>query len=202
MLATLCLLVAPSVPDTIQGAGPEVPRAQAQSKLPYTFVDFSYISMDADGWSDDPTGGAIEGSLGIDESWFVIAGIQHTSGDVGAADIDVDVLSAGVGYHHPLGPLADLVAGLSLLRMELSSNAFGGGDSSNGLALDIGVRALPAPQFEVAGGLSFVDFDDFDSETILGVSGVYYPSPNFGVFLGLSTSSDADMATIGIRFVP
>jgi len=203
MLATLCLLTATCVPDTTQSAGPAAPGAQAPSKLPYTYVDLSYISQDADGFEDDPTGGAIEGSFGFNENWFATAGFTHTSGQTGGVDLDLDVLALGIGYHYPLSPMADVVAGLSFLRAEVNADPFGADDSTNGYSLDIGVRAMPAPQFELAGGLSFVDFDDFfDSQTILGVNGVYYPSPNFGVFLGLSTSDDVDQASIGIRFVP
>jgi hypothetical protein len=202
MLAALCLLTAFSVSDSPQVEGAARTAQQAQSKLPYTYVDLSYISVNADGWDDDPTGGSIAGSYGFNENWFISAGFGHATGHALGVDIDQDVFSLGVGYHYPMSPMADLVAGLSFLRLEVSSDALGASDSTNGHEIDVGVRAMLAPQFELAGGVSFVDYEDLDSDTVLGVQGVYYPSTNVGLFIGLSTSSDADGFSVGVRFAP
>jgi hypothetical protein len=127
----------------------------------------------------------------------VVAGVSFLSGDVGPANVDVDTLELGIGYHQPLATQTDLVLGGSFLH----ANADPGSDG-NGYKLSAGVRHLASEQFELDGSIGYTDYDFSSGNVWLEFGGIFRATPQLGVLATVYTDDDIDTISIGVRWTP
>lgn len=113
--------------------------------------------------------------------------------------VDIDELSACVGYHMPLSGQVDLVTGLSYEYVDLSAPGLGSVDD-NGFGLSIGLRFAATEQVELNAGIKYIDLSDSGDDTGFGIGGLYNFTENFSVGLSGSWTDDTSTYGIGGRF--
>ena len=163
--------------------------------LNYTYVEGGYIATDIDDLDVDGDGLGIAGSAAIGSNWFVHGAYGNQDFDAG---VDLDQLEVGIGGHMPLMDQVDLVGTLSYINAEIDT-PFGNVDD-DGFGASVGLRGRIAPQVELEGSISYVDFDEGGDDTAFNVDGRYYFTENFAVGAGASFSDDATTWTLGARF--
>ncbi|MBX3705761.1 MAG: hypothetical protein KF911_03925 [Pseudomonadales bacterium] len=109
-------------------------------------------------------------------------GPKWTYVEGGYSRIDFDDLDAD----------GDLVGQAAWVRVEV------GPFEENGVGLFGGVRAMLSPQFELNGGMGYVDIDDSD-ETSLDLGMVYNVTDMFAVSAGASIGDESTSYGIGLR---
>lgn len=168
--------------------------------LDWNFVEAGYALTDIDGLSGfSPSGLAIAGSKLLDENIFIAASYSMLSDDFRGVDLDIDQVSAGIGYRYGLSSTTDVYVAASYEYFEVSANSGGGSADDSGYGLTIGVRSMLTEVFELSGSIGYVDIDD-DSETALSVAAYYYFSDQVSIGAHHSTSSDADTTGVSVRY--
>ncbi len=202
MIASLCLLVAPAC--ALQSESPSMAASSSPqgSGLPYTFAEFDFVATDVDGFSDDPDGIAVHGSYAFQPNWFAFGRLEHLGGRAGGSSVDIDTLSAGVGYHLPVAPSTDLVFDLGLSHASTDSSAPGGTADGLGYLVGAGIRHRASDKVELDVGLDYSDSEHADGNTALRLGAVYTAAPNLGFTAQLSASDDVDAFQIGVRWMP
>lgn len=170
--------------------------AMAADGPQYTYVEAGYSWIDFDDFNADGDAFNIGGSLAVTDMFHLFAGYQDGEVEVGSFDIDVSTMQLGGGMNIELSPTVDLVATAAWVRADLDANAFGSGDD-DGYALGVGVRAMVTPQFELNGGVSYVDVSDDD--TALSVGAVYSFNEMFALTAGASFGDNVTSYGIGGR---
>jgi hypothetical protein len=162
------------------------------AEFDYHYFDANVILADA-GASNDGVGIGASGSMDV-------AGLyQNATAFGGASYVDFDGgnllnLEGGLGFHWPIASVVDFTGGLGLAYMK-----FTGAGSDLGFTLNAGVRARPfAPEWELNGGLKFVDVGQYDDTSIvLGARYSFRPGMSGGIQL---TSGDIDYWTLSLRW--
>lgn len=168
--------------------------------LSYNYVDVSYSQTEFDDFNVDGDSIGIDGSFEINENFFAFASYGTGDLDDGFGNsVDIDELSAGVGYHMPLSGQVDLVTGLSYEYVDLSAPGFGSVDD-NGFGLSIGLRFAATEQVELNAGIKYIDLSDSGDDTGFGIGGLYNFTENFSVGLAGSWTDDTSTYGIGGRF--
>jgi len=218
MIASLCLVLAPAVPAASpkQEPAPQEPAKEEPAKqepagpsspvipspFSYTFVQLDLVRGDGDGFTDGPDGIDLHGSYDLKNQLFAFGGLGLMSGEVGAADFDVNTFELGLGYHTPINPLTDFVVGGSLLYADSDSGAPGSSADDGGWSLQAGVRHNATAQFELDATLGITDYSGASSNTWLELGAVFHATPNLGICGTLMTSDDIDTLGLGIRYSP
>ncbi|NJN50419.1 MAG: outer membrane beta-barrel protein [Gammaproteobacteria bacterium] len=162
----------------------------------YTYVEGGYSWVDYDDLNADGDAFNIGGSIAATDMIHLFAGYQDGEVEVGSFDIDVSTMQLGAGLNVELSPTTDLVATAAWVRADLDANAFGS-DDEDGYALGVGVRAMITPQFELNGGVSYVDISDDD--TSLNIGAVYSFNETFALTGGASFGDNVTSYGIGVR---
>jgi len=162
----------------------------------YTYVEGGYGWIDYDDVNADGDAFNIGGSLAVTDMFHLFAGYQDGEIEVSNFDIDVSTMQLGGGMNIELSPTVDLVATAAWVRAELDASGFGS-DNEDGYALGVGVRAMVTPQFELNGGVSYVDVSDDD--TALNVGAVYSFNETFALTAGASFGDNVTSYGIGGR---
>ena len=161
----------------------------------YNSITASYSQIDFDNLNADGDALGINGSAEIGESFFVFG--SYSTADVDIAD--VDTLSAGVGYHMPMSDQVDFVGSVSYEYIDVSVPGFGSADD-NGFGLGIGLRYQANNEFEINGGIDYVDYSDGGDDTSFSLGFLYDFADNFSVGMEGDWSDDATAYGIGVRF--
>lgn len=175
------------------GAGVLSAACLADQGPKWTYVEGGYSRIDFDDIDADGDLVGLGGSLAVTDLFHVFASYGHGNVDVdGPGDVDVDQIAAGAGINYPISDTVDLVGQAAWVRAEV------GPFEENGVGLFGGVRAMLSPQFELNGGLSYVDIDDSD-ETSLDLGMVYSFTDMFAVSAGASIGDESTSYGIGLR---
>ncbi|MDH5344908.1 MAG: porin family protein, partial [Gammaproteobacteria bacterium] len=160
----------------------------------YNYLSLSYEQIDIDDgfFNADGDGFGLSGSFEISESFFLFAG--YSMGELESI-VDVDQLSAGVGWHTPLSDKLDFVAGLSYERIELSASGFGSADE-DGYGAGIGLRFQATDAVELNGGINYVDYGSDGDDTAFGVGALFGVTENIDI--GVHGDWAEDTSTYGI----
>jgi len=168
--------------------------------LSYSFIELGYQKADIDaglaGIDVDGDGYGIRGSFEVGENWFIPVSYSALSFDLG---VDLDQLSAGVGYHGELSSGTDFFATLSYLRAEVSASGFGSADES-GYGATIGVRGMLTDAVELSGSIGYSDLGDGADGTAFGASALYSFTDNFALGFNLGFEEDVTIYGVGARF--
>ena len=148
----------------------------------WNYVGVNYQDLDV--YSTSVDGFGLTGSVLLGENVFLTGDFSQTSG----SGMDLDWLSAGVGYKFDVSPTTDLYGAISY-------EDFGGDASETGYGLTAGVRSMITESIELGAALEHLDV--VDTETGASVSGKYYFSDKFSVGATFGSMGDIDTMSVG-----
>ena len=159
-------------------------------------VALSYVKAEIDDTDLEPDGFGLSGSVLVTENIFLMADYNVLSDDIAGIDLDLDTISAGVGYRYGVSPTTDLFASISYEYADAS--ALGISESDNGYSLAVGARSMLTDAFELGGSISYVDIEEDD--TTFTIEGRYYFTDNFAAGVSYGVAEDADLYTVSLRY--
>lgn len=207
MIASLCLALASNAPvePLLQEQAEPAPQAESQTntgRFSYTWIQGDILRGDGDGFSGGPDGLRLSGAFALTKELFLFGELGHWDGEIGAVDVDTNLIGAGLGLHMPTSATTDLVFGLSLLHGDSDDSAPAWSPDGIGYGVGIGVRHAADDKLEINGGVDYRNFDDSSSLTQLHGGVVYRATKNVGITGGLSFSSEYDELSVGVRWQP
>lgn len=164
----------------------------------YDFVEVAFVKGDIDD-SDvdvDGDGFAFGGSVSVHENWFLFADYADLDFDFG---VDLSLLEVGAGYRLPMSDNTDLALSAAYVKADLDSPLGSADDDGYGIAAI--VRGMVNSQFELNGGLSYIDLGGSDGdETSFSIGGVYSFTDNVAFNGRVEIGDDINLYTAGFRF--
>ena len=168
----------------------------AAHDLSYNFVDANYQSFDFDNGGD--ADGFNLGVSGLITPNVYLFGDYSDFGD-DDSDTDANILKAGAGFRSPISTRTDFVAGAAIAFVDLETPA--ANDDDTGFALNVGLRTLIQPQFELFGSVDYLDVDILgDSQTSLTGGGRFHITPQLDIGASYSVGDEVNTVTLGGRF--
>ncbi len=169
--------------------------ATADDKLSYSYIEVGYDWIATDGDADFE-GPYIEGAIELGEQFYLP--LSFTAGEVelqvfGADfDVDVDVWSAGLGYHTPISRQTDLFGEVSYVEFDAD------GPSADGFDVELGFRSQVSSNLESRLSINYLEIDDDDRISLNG--GLLVEFDQFGLDFDLGVDEDGDVGgQIGLR---
>ena len=163
----------------------------------YTYGEIGYSVIDFDNFSDDADVYSADGSLALTDRLHLIAGYLNGSVDTSNVNIDLEGAQGGLGMHFPLNETVDFVADVAYVWEKVDANRGFGSNDEDGYAVNVGLRAMLTPEFEVNGGGSYADVSDDDTALNLGV--VYNFNRMFAITGNVSVGDNATAYGAGLR---
>jgi outer membrane protein with beta-barrel domain len=163
----------------------------------YTYVDVGYERINPDNFNDDADAGALAGSLAVANNVHVFAGYSYGRLDTRGISVDLESAEAGAGLNFPLTNTMDIVAEAAYLWAKVDADQFGSEDD-DGYGVQVGLRAMLTPKFELNGGVSYTDVSDSETAGFLGA--VYSFTDVFAMTAGVSVGQDVTSYGAGVRF--
>jgi len=163
----------------------------------YTFAEIGYAHTEFDDFDADGDLLGIGGSIALTDMVHMFGSFSdgELDGD-GGGEIDITTTLVGAGVNYAISPTIDLVGQVGWIMYEFDAGGFD--VDEDGLALRGGLRAMVTPQFELNGGIVYVDVDDVD-DTSLNLGAVYSFTDMFAGTADISLGDDATSFGIGLR---
>lgn len=162
----------------------------------YTYVQVSYdeIDFDVGPLNVDGDGLTLSGSFELNDDWHIYTSYSQIDLDPGNAD--VDTWAIGAGYVFPLKDGIDLYG--RVLYIDQNADAGAASIDDDGLAIQGRIRARITDEFELEGGLQYVDV----SESDISLQGMarYNFSEQFSAGIGITLAGDTDGIGINARY--
>lgn len=172
------------------------PAAILADSPEYTYIEGAYVNVDIDG-VDDGDGFGIGGSAEIGENIFIFADYAIVGFSFG---IDFSTIVAGIGYKSAISDTTDVNVSIAYVFAEVDAGVFGSFDD-DGYGLDASLRSMVSNEFELNGGITYVDFGGSGGDdTSFHVGGVYSFNDSFAVTGDFSIGDDIKTYLIGGRF--
>ena len=172
------------------------PAAVLADSPEYTYIEGAYVNIDIDG-IDDGDGFGIGGSAEVGENIFIFANYATVGFSFG---IDFDTIEAGIGYKSAISDTTDVNVSIAYVNAEVDAGVFGSFDD-DGYGLDVSLRSMVSNEFELNGGIAYVDFGGSGGDdTSFHVGGVYSFNDSFAVTDDISVGEDITTYLIGGRF--
>ena len=171
------------------------PAAVLADSPDYTYIEGSYVNIDIDG-IDDGDGFGIGGSAEVGENIFIFADYATVGFSFG---VDFSTITAGIGYKSAISDTTDVNVSIAYVNAEVDAGVFGSIDD-DGYGLDVSLRSMVSSEFELNGGISYVDFGNGGDDTAFHVGGVYSFNDSFAVTGDISFGNDITTFLIGGRF--
>lgn len=164
----------------------------------YTYAEVSVAHVEFDDFNNaDGDEYGIDGSLALTDMLHIFASYAQGQVDSGGfSSIDTTSAQAGIGLNYAVSPTIDLVGRVAYVYSKAELNNFDVDDSGAGLSF--GARAMVAPQIELNGGISYVDFGD-SNDTALDLGAVYSFTEMFAVTANASFGDNASSIGAGLR---
>lgn len=167
--------------------------------LSYNYIEIGYQQVDFDtdlvGIDVDGDGFGIRGAFELGENWFVPVSYGTLDLDFG---VELDRLSAGLGYHTPLSNGADFIATLSYLRAEASVGGFGSVDE-DGYVASAGVRGLIGDRVELTGSIGYSDLGNGADGTVVNAGAQYSLTESFALGFDIELDEDVTLYALVAR---
>ena len=162
----------------------------------YSYIQATYQEVELDasgtGFSDpDGDGFGVAGAVEIGEKWHIFA--DYATAELESV-VDLDLTTAGLGYHHAISDKTDVFAELGFAKVDVQ---FAGDDT--GIALRVGVRSMVNQNLELSASVGESDFDDIDLGTEFGGNLWYTVSGNFAVGAEVKFADDITRYGVGVR---
>ena len=167
----------------------------------WDLVELNYVKAEIDDTDLEPDGFGLTGSVLVTENIFLMADYTALNESAFDIDVDLDTITAGVGYRYGISSTTDLYGTLSYEYAEASIEGLFAEDlsgSDNGYGVTVGVRSMLTDAFELGGSIAYIDIDEDD--TIFTVEGRYYFTDNFAAGVSYGVAEDADLYTVSLRY--
>jgi hypothetical protein len=190
------LITAALLPAIGAAQQPERTKPTQPKPFTYTYAELGYAETEvqvAGGLDLDGDGLTLNGSVELSDEWHAFAALGNADLDFG---IDLDTWQIGAGYRYPLRDDTDVYGRLMYVKMEFDVPGPGDPDE-DGLGLQARLRHWINDDFEVEGGIQYLNVSD--SDITLQAEGRYYFQDNFSVGAGLSFGGDNDGFGISAR---
>ena len=166
----------------------------------YDFVKAGYVQADIEDAGDfEPTGFQIQGFKSLNENVYLTGRYGQLGEDVSGVDIDLDYVSAGVGYRYGLTQNTDFFGEVTYeyvnLDIELDSIS---GEDDNGYGITAGIRSMLSEQFELRGAIRYIDIED--DETAFEIGADYFFTPQFSFGATYVIADDVDLLGVSARY--
>ena len=166
----------------------------------YDFVKAGYVQADIEDAGDfEPSGFQIQGFKSLNENVYLTGRYGQLSEDVSGVDIDLDYVSAGVGYRYGLTQNTDFFGEVTYeyvnLDIELDSIS---GEDDNGYGITAGIRSMLSEQFELRGAIRYIDIED--DETAFEIGADYFFTPQFSFGATYVIADDVDLLGVSARY--
>ena len=166
----------------------------------YDFVKVGYVQADIEDAGDfEPTGFQIQGFKSLNENVYLTGRYGQLGEDVSGVDIDLDYVSAGVGYRYGLTQNTDFFGEVTYeyvnLDVELDSIS---GEDDNGYGITAGIRSMLSEQFELRGAIRYIDIED--DETAFEIGADYFFTPQFSFGATYVIADDVDLLGVSARY--
>jgi hypothetical protein len=180
----------------VVAAAQEAQTRPTEPQFEYSYVELGYdeTEFDVGGGDLDGDGITISGSFELNDEWHVFASYGQTDLEFG---FDVDTLAIGAGYVYPFKSDVDLYGRVLYIDSEVDGPGPLDGDD-DGLGLQLRIRGRVTDEFELEGGIQYVDVAD--SDTSLQVGGRYHFNDSFSAGIGLTFGGDADGFGVNARY--
>ena len=166
----------------------------------YDFVKAGYVQADIEDAGDfEPSGFQIQGFKSLNENVYLTGRYGQLGEDVSGVDIDLDYVSAGVGYRYGLTQNTDFFGEVTYeyvnLDVELDSIS---GEDDNGYGITAGIRSMLSEQFELRGAIRYIDIED--DETAFEIGADYFFTPQFSFGATYVIADDVDLLGVSARY--
>ena len=166
----------------------------------YDFVKAGYVQADIEDAGDfEPTGFQIQGFKSLNENVYLTGRYGQLSENISGVDIDLDYVSAGVGYRYGLTQNTDFFGEVTYeyvnLDIELDSIS---GEDDNGYGITAGIRSMLSEQFELRGAIRYIDIED--DETAFEIGADYFFTPQFSFGATYVIADDVDLLGVSARY--
>ncbi|MDC9513877.1 outer membrane beta-barrel protein [Pseudoalteromonas sp. CST5] len=174
------------------------PAAFAESPN-FNYVAAGYLDGDIDG--DDADGWTFDGSTLLGENFFLSGQYQTLGNSDDGVDVDLNWLSAGIGYRTAIGANTDFYGLATYENVELEASYRGSNASNdeNGYSLSVGVRSMVSDNIELDGRVGNVDIAD-ESETSFSVGARYYINNNVSLGANYTSLDELDLVSLTARY--
>lgn len=216
------------------GVAAGVPQAvSAAEGLEYSYLRLDLIGRDVDGFEDtvsdtterydDGGGAALEGSFAFTDNFFVFGAYSETESDVMVrtedvflpADTDITRFDVGVGANAELTERMDFVGRVAYADIDFGEFELGttsdfdtiDEDSSDGFAVDAGIRSQVLDNLEGSIGVRYLTLDsdnslrDVDNTSLIG-SILFEMSDNWDLGFEVDVGDEIREYMLGVRFSP
>ncbi len=158
----------------------------------YSYIQASYADVEVGGADGD--GFAVAGGVEVGDKWHVFAEYATAEVDIGLGlDADVDITTAGGGYHHSLSDRTNVFAELGFANADVE------GFDDSGLLARVGIRHDVSDSLEIYGSIGQLDFDDVDYGTEIGAGAWYTISGNMAIGFDARFSDNIDRLGASFR---
>lgn len=187
----------PTVTASVLALGIAAPMTVVAESPNYDFAEIGYVKADIDNPDIDGNGFGIGGSFGFYENWFMFADYAKFDFDFG---IDLSTFDVGFGYHYPLSDTTDLAVSAEYARAEIDESGFGS-VKDDGYGVGLLIRSMVSDQFELNGGINYVDFGGNDGDdTSFTVGGLYSFTDTVAFGGRIEIGDDINLYQLGFRF--
>lgn len=172
----------------------------AFAKTPnFNFVSGGYLDGDIDGEGAD--GWTIDGSTLVSENVFLSGQYQTVGDSENGLDVDINWLSAGVGYRTAISASTDFYGLVTYENLEAEASYRGNSASEdeNGYGLSVGVRSMVSDSIELDGRLGYIDIAD-ESETSISVGARFHMNESFSFGANYTSLDDLDLISATVRY--
>lgn len=165
----------------------------------FNFVSGGYLNTDIDDELDGD-GITLDGSVLVSENVFLSGQYQTVDFSDDGVDLDLNWLSAGIGYRMAVSANTDVYGLATYENIETEASYYGSSlsDDENGYGFTAGVRSLVTSNIELDGQIGYIDIDD--SDTFLSAGARYYFNKNFSVGANYKTLDDIDLVSLTARY--
>ena len=184
--------------SAVAALGAMLPLMTHADELSYSYLDPAYITTDIDGFDEDVDGFALRGSLEVTDQMFAFAGYTDQSTDIFGEDLEFRTMSIGGGYAWPLSNRADVYGRLGYVKQEAEYAGFNADD--DGFLLGAGLRGRVAQEFELEGGINYVDLSDSGDNTSVFGAGRWYFTPAFAAGIEAELGDNVNTYGLGVRW--
>ena len=166
----------------------------------YDFVKAGYVQADIEDAGDfEPSGFQIQGFKSLNENVYLTGRYGQLGEDVSGVDIDLDYVSAGVGYRYGLTQNTDFFGEVTYeyvnIDVELDSIS---GEDDNGYGITAGIRSMLSEQFELRGAIRYIDIEDDETAFEIGADYFFTPQLSFGATYVIA--DDVDLLGVSARY--
>ena len=167
--------------------------------LSYNSVTASYGQIDFDDFNADGDIISIGFSAEVGESFFVFGDYAVADIEEAGISVDVDMWSAGIGYHMPMSDNVDFVSSLSYEYIDVTLPFGLGSVDDNGFGLGVGIRYAANEQIEIDAGLSYIDLSDGGDGTGVSAAFLYNFTESFTLGVEGDWTDDTTAYSVGAR---